>query len=219
MLENLFFRRTKRIEKILNSNIVFIHGFEERYSKLCLKNYGIPIKDNKRDKVQVIFPRLTAQGHVEYIFSWHSLDVVEIPNIETAQRDIKLRVGKELAPLIKEHLEIEQEILSLEEQDCKVNDLADLVSTSELYSSQLELYEQALVEIEKFLKKAKQLQNIYIHLIREGLIGIQVAGYNPDTIQNNRLAFDAKYQSMREEYQYMKDVATAYTELMHQQGE
>src|SRR5690349_20395754 len=141
MLENLFFRRTKRIEKILNSNIVFIHGFEERYSKLCLKNYGIPIKDNKRDKVQVIFPRLTAQGHVEYIFSWHSLDVVEIPNIETAQQDIKLRVGKELAPLIKEHLEIEQEILSLEEQDCKVNDLADLVSTSELYSSQLELYE------------------------------------------------------------------------------
>ncbi len=219
MLENLFFRRTKRIEKILNSNIVLINGFEERYSKLCLKNYGIPIKDNKRDKVQVIFPRLTAQGHVEYIFSWHSLDVVEIPNIETAQQDIKLRVGKELAPLIKEHLEIEQEILSLEEQDCKVNDLADLVSTSELYSSQLELYEQALVEIEKLLKKAKQLQHIYIHLIREGLIGIQVAGYNPDTIQNNRLAFDAKYQSVREEYQYMKDVATAYTELMHQQGE
>jgi gamma-glutamyl:cysteine ligase YbdK (ATP-grasp superfamily) len=144
---------------------------------------------------------------------------VEIPDIETAQQDIKLRVGKELSPLIKEHLQIEQEILSLEEQDCKVNDLADLVSTSELYSSQLELYEKALVQIEKLLKKARQLQNIYIHLIREGLIGIQVAGYNPDTIQNDRLAFDSKYRRIREEYQYMKDLATAYTELLRQQSE
>jgi hypothetical protein len=219
MLENLFFRRNKKIEKILNSNIILINEPEEKYYNLCLKNYGIPIKVNERDKVQVIFPRLTAEGDVEYIFSWHSLDVVELPNIETAQQDIKLSVGKELAPLIKEHLQIEQEILSLEEQDCKVNDLAELVSTSELYSSQLELYEKALVQIEKLLKKAKQLENIYIHLIREGLIGIQVAGYNPDTIQNNRLAFDSKYRRIREEYQYMKDVATAYTELMRQQGE
>lgn len=219
MLKNLFFRRNKKIEKVLNSNIILINEPQERYYNLCLKNYGVPLKANERDKVQVVFPRLTAEGDVGYIFSWHSLDIVEIPNIETAQQDIKLRAGTELAPLIKEHLQIEQEILSLEEQDCKVNDLADLVSTSELYSSQLELYEKALVEIEKLLKKAKQLQNIYIHLIREGLIGIQIAGYNPDTIQENRLAFDSKYRKIREEYQYMKDFATAYTELIRQQDE
>lgn len=219
MLENLFFRRNKKIEKVLNSNIILINEPEERYHNLCLKNYGIPLKVNERDKVQVIFPRLTAEGDVGYIFSWHSLDVVEIPNIETAQSDIKLRAGIELAPLIKEHLQIEQEILNLEEQAFKINDLADLVSTSELYSSQLELYEKALVQTEKLLKKAKQLQSIYIHLIREGLIGIQVAGYNPDTIQKNKLAFDSKYQKIREEYQYMKDFATAYNELIHQQDE
>lgn len=219
MLENLFFRRNRKIEKVLNSNIILINEPEERYYNLCLKNYGIPIKVNERDKIQIIFPRLTAEGDVEYIFYWYSLDVVEIPNSETAQQDVKVKVGKELAPFIKEHLQIEQEILSLEEQYYKVNNLAELVSTSELYSSQLELYEKALVQIEKLLKKAKQLQNIYIHLIREGLIGIQVAGYNPDTIQNNRLGFDSKYQKIREEYQYMKDVATAYTELMRKQGE
>jgi len=164
MLENLFFRRNKKIKKILNSHIILINEPEERYYKLCLKNYGIPLKINERaDKVQVIFPRLNVEGDVEYIFSWHSLGVVEIPDMETAQQDIKLRVGKELAPLIKEHLQIEQEILSLEEQECNVNNLADLVSTSELYSSQLELYEKALVQIENLLKKAKQFQNIYIH--------------------------------------------------------
>jgi hypothetical protein len=219
MLENLFFRRNKKVEKVLNTKIILINEVEERYSNLCLKNYGLPLKVKERDKVQVIFPRLTPNGDVEYIFSWHNLDDVEIPEVEIDQNDIKLRAAKELAPLIKEHLKIEQEILSLEEQYQKVNDLADLVSTSELYSSQLDIYEMAVVEIENLLKKAEQLQKIYIHLIREGLIGIQVAGYNPDNIRDNRLAFDSQYKRIKEEYQYMRDAATAYQELMRQQGE
>ena len=219
MLENLFFRRNKKIEKVLNTKIVLINKIEERYSNLCLKNYGLPLKVKERDKVQVIFPRLTPKGDVEYIFSWHNLDEVEIPEVEIDQNDIKLRAAKELAPLIKEHLQIEQEILRLEEQYQKVNDLADLVSTSELYSSQLNIYERAIQEIENLLGKAEQLQKIYIHLIREGLIGIQVAGYNPDNIRDNRLAFDSQYKRIKEEYQYMRDAATAYQELMRQQGE
>jgi hypothetical protein len=219
MLENLFFRRNKKVEKVLNNKVILIKVVEERYSNLCLKNYGIPLKVKERDKVQVIFPRLNPKGDVEYIFSWHNLDDVEIPEVEIDQNDIKLRAAKELAPLIKEHLQIEQEILSLEEQYQKVNDLADLVSTSELYSSQLDIYERAIVEIENLLGKAEQLQKIYIHLIREGLIGIQVAGYNPDNIRDNRLAFDSQYTRIKEEYQYMRDAATAYQELMRQQSE
>ncbi|MBD2014682.1 hypothetical protein H6F96_11970 [Microcoleus sp. FACHB-53] len=219
MLKNLFFRRNRKIKKILNTKIISINEIEERYANLCLKNYGLPLKVKDRDKVQVIFPRLTPKGDVEYIFSWHNLDDVEIPEVEIDQNDIKLRAAKELAPLIKEHLQIDQEILSLEEQYQKVNNLADLVSTSELYSSQLDIYERAILEIENLLRKAEQLQKIYIHLIREGLIGIQVAGYNPDNIRDNRLAFDSQYKRIKEEYQYMRDAATAYQELMRQQGE
>ncbi|MBD2125192.1 hypothetical protein NDI39_29165 [Microcoleus sp. ZQ-A2] len=219
MLENLFFRRDRKINKILNTKIILINKSEEKYANLCLKNYGLPLKVKERDKVQVIFPRLTPKGDVEYIFSWHNLDDVEIPEVGIDQNDIKLRAAKELAPLIKEHLQIEQEILSLEEQYQKVNNLADLVSTSELYSSQLDIYERAILEIENLLGKAEQLQKIYIHLIREGLIGIQVAGYNPDNIRDNRLAFDSQYKRIKEEYQYMRDAATAYQELMRQQGE
>ena len=219
MLKNLFFRRNKKIEKVLNTKVILIKGAEEISSNLCLRNYGIPLRVKERDKVQVIFPRLTSNGDLEYIFSWHSLDDVEIPEIEIEQNDIKLRAAKELAPLIKEHLHIDQEILSLEEQYQKVNDLADLVSTSELYSSQLDIYERAVVEIENLLEKAEQLKKIYIHLIREGLIGIQVAGYNPDNIRDNRLAFDSQYKRIKEEYRYMRDAATAYQELIRQQGE
>ncbi|MBW4650619.1 MAG: hypothetical protein KME06_18300 [Kastovskya adunca ATA6-11-RM4] len=219
MLENLFFRRNQKIKKVLNSDIIVVNGVEERASNLCLKNYGIPQEVGERYKVKVIFPRLKIAGVIEYIFSWHSLDEIDIPNFEIEQNDITLRAAKELAPLIKEHLQIEEEIFSLEEQYNKVNDLADLVSASELYSNQLELYEKALVQIENLLIKAKQLKNIYIHLINEGLIGIQIAGYNPDNIRDNRLAFDSKYRTIREEYQYMRDAATAYQELTHQQNE
>jgi hypothetical protein len=116
MLENLFFRRNRKIEKILNNKIILINKIEEKYANLCLKNYGLPLKVKERDKVQVIFPRLTPKGDVEYIFSWHNLDDVEIPEVEIAQNNITLRAAKELAPLIKEHLQIEQEIASLEEQ-------------------------------------------------------------------------------------------------------
>ncbi len=215
----MFFRRSRKIEKINTTNIILVNGAEEKYPNLPLGNYCIPMKVKEREKVEVVFPRLTFAGDVEYIFSWHNLDDVEIPEVEIEQKHIKLIAANELASIIKEHLQIEQEIFSLEEQYQKVNNLADLVSTSELYSSQMELYERAVVQIEDLLNKAKQLQKIYIHLIREGLIGIQVAGYSTGKIQDNRLAFDSKYQRTREEYHYMKDVATAYHELLLQQGE
>jgi hypothetical protein len=221
MLDNLFFRRNKKIEKVLKSDIIVVNGAEERSSNLCLKSYGIPQEVRERDKVKVkvIFPKLKTASVIEYIFSWHSLDEIDIPDFEIEQNNITLRAAKELAPLIKEHLKIEEEIFSLEEQYDEVNDLADLVSTSELYSNQVELYERAVVQIDNLLKKAKQLKNIYIHLIREGLIGIQIAGYNPDNIRDNRLAFDSKYRRIREEYQHLRDAATAYQELMRQQND
>ena len=62
MLKNLFFRRNKKIEKILNTKIILINGIEEKYSNLCLKNYGLPLKVKERDKVQVIFPRSSHFG-------------------------------------------------------------------------------------------------------------------------------------------------------------
>lgn len=97
MLENLFLRRNKKIKKILNAKIILINGVEERYSNLCLKNYGLPLKVKERDKVKVIFPRLTPNGDVEYIFSWHNLDDVEIPEFEIDQNDIKLNGSKSLS--------------------------------------------------------------------------------------------------------------------------
>ena len=215
----MFFRRSKKIEKINSSDIVLVNGAEERYRNLSLKNYAIPVRIKERERVEVIFPRLTPDGDVEYLYSWHDLSDVEILRDETEINNVKLRAAKELAPLIKEHLLIEKEIFILDEQQQKLDDLADLVSTSDIYSSQLETYEKAILQIENLLEKAEQLQKIYIHLIREALIGIQIAGYNPDSIRDNRLAFDVQYQRIRQEYQYMKDVATAYSTLMRENGE
>jgi hypothetical protein len=213
MMKRLFFRRTKKIEQISSSDIILVDEAEKLYANLPLKNYGVPLRVKNRDRVEVIFPRLTPDGDVEYLYSWHNIDDVEVPGTHGDEKNVWLRAVKHLAPLIKEHLQIEQEIISLEKQHREISDLADLVSTSDMYSSQLELYDRALVQIENLLKKAEQLQAIYIHLVREALIGVRIAGYNPESIQDNRLAFDSQYQRIRSEYQHLKDVATAYAEL------
>lgn len=213
MLERLFFRRTKKIEQINSSDIILVNEAENLYSNFPLENYGIPVRVKNRERVEIIFPRLTPDGDVEYLYSWHSLNDVKIPSAEVDEKNVRLRAGRELAPLIKEHLQIEQEILSIEKQHLEISELADLVSTSDIYSSQLELYDRALVQIENLLEKAEQLQAIYIHLIREALIGVRIAGYKPDSIRDNRLAFDSQYQRIRSEYQHLKDIATAYGKL------
>lgn len=85
---------------------------------------------------------------------------------------------------------------------------------SELYLSQQEIYERALFQVENLLDKAEELQRVYVRLIREVLIGREIAQYSPDLLPNDSLAIDNQYKKIKEEYQYMKDTATAYAELL-----
>ena len=88
-----------------------------------------------------------------------------------------------------------------EEQYNRINDLAKLVAKSDVYSSQIEKYNKALIETRKLIEKAKQLERLYISLVREGLIGIKISSYHPDKIINNLLIHHLKYEQLREEYQ------------------
>ena len=125
-----------------------------------------------------------------------------------------MRAAQQLGYYIKEHFKIEREMSELEDQYNRINNLAKLVAKSDIYSSQIERYNKALIEIRKLIKKAKQLERLYISLVREGLIGIKISSYNTDDITNNLLIHNIKYERLREEYQYMKDVATAYGSLI-----
>lgn len=210
--------RRQKLEWIGNHALVYVKGAESRYPDLPLGGYGIPMraKDSSGyQRVEVVFPRLTESGDVEYIYSWHySRDVEMATPAAVQQRGEPMELAAGIAPVIREHLQIDAEISRLNQEYKKVNELADLVSTSDLYSNKVSLYERALEQIENLLRKAEELENIYICFIRETLIGIQIASYDADRITSDVVHFDDQYRQLKEEYLRLKDTAMAHSELM-----
>lgn len=208
------YQRGTKLTLVRNSPVIFVYGASVRYPNLPLKNYGIPLKINNQSRVQVLFPKLTTSGDLEYIYSWHELSNIEIPQPLGKSTARKLNNLQNLALIIKQHLQIEPEVLSLKEQYGQIQKLANLVSTSDIYVGYLGTYERALLQIDKLLNKAAQLQKVYIRLIREALIGVKIAEYNPDMLEFSQVAFDSQYQRLKEEYQNMKDVVNFYSQLL-----
>lgn len=207
----------QKLEWINSHALVYVQGADYRYPGLPLGNFGIPMRtkdSNGFKRVEVVFPRLTETGDVEYIYSWHRLQDVQMAKPETIQvpgESMKLADG--IMPIIQDHLQIDADITRLHQEYRKVNELADLVSTSNLYASQVHLYERALNQIDNLLRKAQELEQIYVHFIRETLIGLEVSRYDPAQITGDVVIFDAKYKQLKDEYLQMRDAATAYAEL------
>jgi hypothetical protein len=204
-----------KIRQLQRCAIVRVEGVESRYPSLPLGTFGLFYQAKDRQKVRVIFPRLTEVGEVEYIYSWHPLQAVhpaKVPKVK--DRDyIYVTALQDLAPLIYEHLEIEPEIGKLQEEYYKLRRLADLVATSDLYAEQEDVYNRALVQVKNLLAKAEQLEQVYVRFVREVLIGSELAAYNPDLLEYNTFVIDEQYQRIKAEYQHLKDVAIAYADL------
>jgi hypothetical protein len=206
----------QKIEEIRSKLVVEVDGANTRYPNLPLGNLGIFFDVNDNRRIRVVFPKLTRDG-IEYIYSWHNLESIRIPALEKTdpQSRVNLQSAQEIAFLMKEHIQfVEPEILNLRKQWHKINELLDLVATSEFYASQQGIYERALFQIENLLDKAEEIQQVYVGFIREMLIGRQIAGYDPNLLPDKGLAIDNQYKKIKEEYQYMKDTATAYADLL-----
>ncbi|MDX2212230.1 MAG: hypothetical protein SFY66_02965 [Oculatellaceae cyanobacterium bins.114] len=211
----------QKIKRLKNNVVVEVDGAEIRYPNLPLGNLGIFFTANAKNRVQVVFPSLTLEGDVQYIYSWHGLPSVHLPGQvpqlkpSETQTGLNLRVAQELATLMKEHIRfVEPEISNLRKQWNKINDLLDLISTSDFYASQQETHERALFQVEQLLEKAETLQQVYIRFIREVLIGREIAGYDPDLLPDDSVAIDSQYRQIRDEYLHMKETAIAYTQLL-----
>ncbi|MBW4616206.1 MAG: hypothetical protein KME21_23620 [Desmonostoc vinosum HA7617-LM4] len=211
-----FFYPNQKIKRIKSNLVVEVDGADVRYPNLPLGKLGIFVEVNENRRIRVVFPKLTPEG-VQYIYSWHDHQSIRIPDLEKTDVRSKanIKVAQELVFLIKEHIQfVEPEILNLKKQWHKINELLELVTTSEFYVNQRGVYQRALFQVENLLDKAEELQQVYIGFIREVLIGKQVAGYDPNLLPDDGFAIDNQYKKIREEYQYMKDTATAYTELL-----
>lgn len=207
----------QKIKRMKHSAVIEVDGATERYPNLLLGNVGIFFDANKDYRVRAVFPILTPGNSVDYIYSYHSVHAVHIPNQDSAsaQDQINVSVARELAFLVQDHVRfVEPELLSLREQRRKLRELLRLVTTSEVYSGHQATYQKALLQVESLLDKAEELKRLYVRSIREILIGRKVMAYEPSLLPDNRLTLETKCQSVREEYQQMKDVAAAHAELL-----
>jgi hypothetical protein len=202
------------LQRVLSSDAVLVNGAQDRYPTLPLGAYGVPHRFHSPNRIQVVFPKLAESGEVEYIYSWHNLAAVQPVSLSRSHPQIKIRIMAELAPVIKDHLRLEVDTIALEKQYLKLNKLADLVSTSDLYSPQLGVYERAIDETEKLMKKVEELSKVYIRIVRETLIGIRLAEFDPDSLLDLHIPLDEQYNRVKSEYELMKDTAHAYFELL-----
>lgn len=207
----------QKVKRLKRSLVLRVHDAQTRYPDLPLGNVAIFSSADKRHRVCVIFPMLTLRSKVEYIYSWHDIHAVRVLNQKqlSAGDCLNVSVAKELAFLVHDHTRfIEPEIERLQNQRQKISALLNLVATSETYAGHQSIYERALTQVDSLLSKAEELQLIYIRAIRDILIGRQVAAYDPSLLPSDSFAIDSKYKRVREEYQTMKDVATAHAELL-----
>lgn len=164
----------------------------------------------------------TQSVQLHYYSTIHSLDEYSLNNnfrvksvIQRGKKNnYKLTTVQQLAPIINEHLQIKAEIKKLRKRYVKISNLAKLVAASDIYNERLHIYETALRKIINCSNQAEQLQQSYTRLVIEMLIGIKVAEQELKYLLDSEISFDLQYQRIQEEYNFMKDEATAYYQLL-----
>ena len=207
--------RNKKISRILENKVVAINNKKIKQDNLLLKKYAIPLQANNSSQIEVVIPLLNEIGELVYTYSLHFPSEIYLPNIEEYKQSIELRVARKLSIYIREHLKTEKEIEELSAQYYKVHDLKELILKSEVYQNQIDIYDRAIDEICGLIDKAKQLEKMYLNLIREELIGVKIQNYNPTDIKDNQISHHLQYEQLKDEYEYMKEEAKAYSELMY----
>lgn len=213
---SLFYFRHQRARKLLKSKVILVHSNRINQNYLLLGKYAIASRIYNSSQLEVVFPQLNESGDLVYTSQCYYFSEISIPISYKHRHKLEFQVASDLSKYIKEHLQIEKEIKDLVLQYRQVDDLSKLILKSDMYSNQINIYEKAIEEIEKLLDKAKELEKMYIQIIREGLIGVKIANYNPNNIKNNQVIHQMKYKQVRDEYQYMRDTAHAYGELMRE---
>ena len=218
LISSWLIQRTRKLSWINAHRLVHVNGAANRYPHLPLGNYGLPLETKTSDgtlRVKVVFPRLTETGDVEYIYSWHYFQDLSIAQIKPNHLpNVQFSFAANIASVIQEHLQIDREIEQLNQNFTQLNHLANLVSTSDLYAGKIDLYERALHQLGTLLSQATTLENIYVRLIRETLIGAKISQFDPDALTTRSIDFLEQYQQIKESYLRLKDEATAYIELM-----
>lgn len=213
----LVVQHLRKLHHVKMHRPLHVRGATNRYPNLPLGNYGVPMRmgdASRPHRVEMIFPRLTDDGDVEYLYSWHNLADVERVRSGPKSSAPQALVSS-LAPIILQHLQIEADLADLDAKQTKLHQAIDLVSTSEFYASQISIYQQANAQLESLVNQAEALRNLHIRLIRESLIGTHLAKLDASVMLDGSPDFEQEYQRLKEEFLYLKESAVAYSELLH----
>ncbi|WNZ25544.1 hypothetical protein HJG54_23635 [Leptolyngbya sp. NK1-12] len=207
----------RKTQQLKSSGLVRVDEVHKRYRHLPLGNLGILHKIKDGQRVQVIFPSLTADEDVDYIYSWHDLRVVR-PVLERPKDDDEAWLrATGIAALIEERLQLEPEITKLKKYHHKLGELLDLVDESEEHLEQQDTLAVTHTQVGYLLEQAKLLEQQYVDLIkvtlREALIRSELEDFNPDLRPEERRDLNNRYQEIRAEYQVWKRVAHTFPEL------
>ena len=210
---HIFDQRYIKIKNILKAKVVLINSRHHSNKCFLLGNYGIVVDSRNSTEIKVVVPELTQNGELIFIDFWYYTPVISIPKV-SAKSTMELDSARELCNYVQEHLKIEQELLVFESKHNEIDNLSRLIANSEVYSHQIDTYNKALTEIKQLLNKAIQLENLYLTMIKEVLLGLKLAQYDPNSINGNQINHQIQFDRLQEEYEYMKDTARAYDELM-----
>lgn len=205
-----------KAEKIKSKNKKVVLEVNQEIN-FSLDSLGFCKEISMNDKVLVLFPTLTDNGELEYQTFWYDLSEIIIHNTTNQKGATKnLKIIQQLTDYIREQIEIEKDICKQKEEQEKITKLIKLASSSKIYADQINinLYKRAFAELQNLIDKGEKLKKVYFELVRETLIGKELSDYNPEQILNNHSAIESQYQQTREEYDKLKDTATAYAELL-----
>lgn len=195
------------------------------HGKLIFHSAKCTIAKEPSGIARAIFLGLLQASRIKIDNNWYGEKDVYSVSIPVSDKldfveKARYRVAQELAPLIKERHELELEIMRIDSERRKAKRLLNLVSTSDAYANQQNIYETFYSEISRLLSKAQELEQLYRHFIREALIGVQLVTNHPAMSLRNHLSIktmEAKCEKQKDEYQYMKDKVEAYADLLNAQ--
>lgn len=219
----------EKINVLKKCKLVLIKGASQPYAiflgvkrvkeKVSLLNQTIPNLSSvevEKNKAFVAIPILSDEGEVQIEYNYYDIAAVEPLQPVAINKKLALRSISNLAPIIADCQATERESEALDKKYLEMTRLAGLVSKSDLYSNQLDIYERGLAQLELLLHKTDELNKIHMNLVKEALIANKVNEFEANTLSSSLyFELESRYKQTKEEYQNMKDTTKIYFDLVN----
>lgn len=162
---------------------------------------------------QLVCPQLTESTELSYETKYCALVDLQDYKIPSLT---KWNVIKAIAPIVKERMQLAEQLQIIRSNLKKVQRLQELVRSSEFYATQVSLCERVYQQQQCAIAKAQQLLETQDRYIREALIMFQIAEFEVTALPVQLPGIDSRIQQLQQQYQEAVEFYQAYQELLYQ---